>query len=122
MQLVAVSVFNTAIPPENHKAIPIALDFTTQSVIQFDAFMLQEVLTQVNFLQGIYFDGADVNGPISATAGTTGQRIVCPAKSQGYAPLMISDPPAITFQCTVPVLMKVLLTNFHLPVGFWKVG
>lgn len=122
MNLNAVPVFNTSIPPENHKTIPVPLDFTTASSIALDLFQMQQVFTQINFIQGIYFDAKDLSAALTATSGVVGQRIVCPALHQGYAPIMLSDPPSIIFTCAFPALVKIHLTNFHMPVGFWKAG
>ena len=115
-------VNNVIIPKGGPATIPCNLDFRNTGRILIDG---EQVVStgKIEYLQGVFIDNADNVDALTLTIGTTGQRIVCPARSQGYFSILAPNPPRIiaeTPQAGTKVL-NLLFYNVPIQAVVWSV-
>ena len=114
-------VSNVIVPKSGPKAAPAILDFSNDGTIVIDCLLLISQ-GKMEYVQTLYIDNADNLNPITLTCSMTGQRIIAPARSQGYYPMLAPNPPQITCSTTQTNLLKVPVYLLNVPVQAvnWK--
>lgn len=119
-QLAVWTVDNQQAPTEGSKYIPINLDFNLGASFELYLRDLQQI-NQFSMVQGIFFDNSLNNASVVMTNYTSGQKIICPAASQGYAVVIAPNPAQMKFESTGNVRVPVFLLNFPVASAFWHV-
>lgn len=117
----AVSVNVNKNPCEGPKTLPIVCDFSIASVQTFD-FTTFLATGAISGLQGVFIDNADNGQKLTLTINSTGQRIVCPANSQGFFPLFMQPGNGqIAVTCTGGNTSKIYFYNTPIMPAVWFV-
>lgn len=109
----AIAVNAMRVPPEGPVAIPVDLDFTTNSEFEID---LQNfiALNRVSMIQGVYINNSEGAAVVIIEISSTKLRIPCTTAGYVFAPLPTSNP------CTIRIfspgdpngLVKVIFFNY----------
>ena len=118
--LVCTPVTNQTVPPssEGMKMVPVGINFSTDSSFMLD---LSSYLssTRISQVQTIFIDNSDNGSSVTVTIPATQQRLICPANSQGYFPILCTSPVKLSFQSAGNVLVWFFLLNFPVAPGVW---
>lgn len=108
-QLQTVLNQNQFVPDEGPKAIPLRLDFSATDTYTLDMQNF-EALGNISMIQCIFVDNSDNGNPLVITTNA-GQRIIVKAGTQGYFPVLVSNPVKLTFFSTAggPIVPLFLL-------------
>lgn len=109
---------NGSVPCEGTKAIPFNVDFATFATWQID---LTNQFRQGQFttLQTVWIDNADNNSTLTLTCSVTAQRIIAPARSQGFYALLQPTPPVFQLNSAGGIVVEVIFLNFYIPPQVW---
>lgn len=115
-------LLNQTVPKEGPNAIPVPLDFSTETNHTLD-FSSQQQNGAFSMLQAVFIDNAFGGSALTVLVLGTGQRIVCPALSQGFFTVLSQNP--IKLQFSVPAAsgaaVKVFMLNFPVSNCVWAV-
>lgn len=105
--------------PESHPiALPVVLNFTGVSRIEFD-LEREQTLQSIDFVQTIYVDNSDNANTLTLTF-PGGQRIVIPATAQGYYPVAATIGKFVLVAETLPgVQIPIFMLNVPVPSFQW---
>jgi hypothetical protein len=109
-------VNNVIVPKGGPKIAPARLDFGTTAEIVVNGL---EIVSNGNieFLQGMFIDNADNIDPLICTMSDgTGQRIICPARGQGYFSMLQPNPPIIRFATPQMVGRVINVAFYNVPI------
>lgn len=104
---------------EGRKSITTIIDFTIGLTFQLDLTLIQQMQNWIKSVQCLYVDNADNADAKTIIMGVTNQRIIVPANSQGYYPILQPDPPVLQFKSSVANTLKIQVLNFFLPPYIW---
>lgn len=90
-QLVAYRCYNTLVPYDGPKTVPLFFDFTTQPEYIVD-LGLAEMEARIPFVQCIYADNSLNTGALIVTVAGSHQTLTFPAGYQGYLPVVAPNP------------------------------
>jgi hypothetical protein len=111
---------NVLIPKSGPACIPASLDFTNAGEIEIDG---EQVVStgRIEYLQGVFIDNGSIAVPLTLTCGITGQRIICPANSQGYFNILSPNPPRLvaTMAQGAGRIVKVFFYNVPIQANVW---
>lgn len=79
----------------------------------------QQAQGVIDQIQSVYVDNSG-NGAALSITSTTGQVIICPAESQGWFPVLSSNPPVFQFASGGGTDVPLFFTNVPMPVGTWS--
>lgn len=116
--LQVVPVQNQTPPEGGQVAVKLVLDFSAQGEWDVDLtpYIQQGKLSSV---QTLYIDAGDANVPIKVTFPSSGFRIIAPANSQGFYPVLSPSPTSIKFEAAGPVC-TIFVLNFPIPGQSWR--
>jgi hypothetical protein len=106
---------NVAIPDEGPKCIRADLDFSTLDDISIEGLLATTTGT-MSYIQGVYIDNADNANAVELLCAVTNQRVTCPAQSQGYFPLIITNPPRLTASTPHIANLRVKMFFYNIPI------
>lgn len=113
---------NVIIPKGGPAIIPATLDFTNTARIVIDG---EQVVStgKIEFLQGVYIDNADNVDALTFTIQTTGQRLICPPRSQGYFAILTTNPPKIVAETPQGGTKIISVDFYNVPIQsmVWRV-
>lgn len=90
-------ISNMVLPEEGPQCIRMTLDFTTQQIVDVD--LSDMIPDYVSAVQGIFIDNFDNGNSLQCTVlNGTGQRIIVPANSQLWTPILVDNPPQFEFK------------------------
>lgn len=117
----AVIISNSRDPMENPATLPFTFDFSANAVQTIDLTTMLQRGT-ISGIQTMYFDNSGNAGVVIVSIEGTEQVITMPSNSQGYVPVLCSNPIRITFDGTAAVAapVNVELINVPMPLGVWK--
>lgn len=118
-QFVDFPIFAQLIPREGPKAVPFNLDFTVTQSYVVD-LQNQQSRSIISLVQAIFVDNSANTSPLSIMADVVGQTLIFPPQSQGYLPILVPNPPKLTF--TSPGgsdNVKIILLNVPMPAAIW---
>lgn len=112
-------------PLKGSRAMHQVLDFSLQNPIEINLTYETES-GRLEFVQALYIDNGSNIAAITCTMRSTNQRIIIPAGSQAYVPVLASaDNPDIVFTTTFTdgsaPLVPVDYLNFPVPAMTWSV-
>lgn len=96
------------------RAIHVLIDFSLGSTYELDLSQIQS-LGAMDCVQTMYVDNADNANELTLTMGLTLQRIIIPANSQAYIPILQPNPPVLKIATTGAPVVNVQLLNFFVP-------
>jgi len=115
--------YNAVLPSDGPKTYPFTADFRT--IGSFGVDLTNEV-TQgfIKFLSGGFFDNSNNANPLTIVVPTTNQKVIIPAKSQAYLPLLFTDTVSLQLTTTVDnqLLVPFFLCNFPITPAIWSVA
>lgn len=106
---------NVAIPDEGPKVIRADLDFSALDNIDIEG-LLATTTGFMSYVQGVFIDNQTNPNPVELKCSVTGQIITCPATSQGYFPLLITNPPRFNASTTPAADLRVLMFFYNVPI------
>lgn len=115
-QLNAYSVYNSVMPKEGPRAIPLQLDFAQSAQYKID-LSLATMEAKISVIQSIWIDNtqcSDITTVVVNPSGAVTQTIRAPAYSQGWYPVVASNRPVLTVAC--PQTVNVAVTLFNVPM------
>jgi len=112
-------IANVVVPAGGPKVVPVTVDFTVNPSVLIDA---QNLVSsgKIEYLQGVYIDNSGNVNAVSLTMSTTNQIITCPARSQGYFSIMVPDPPQMTANTPIGVVIPMFFYNVPIQPAVWK--
>lgn len=121
-------VENQMSPADGPKAIPIPLDFSVTAATHQNGvpdytldYSSQQANAKFSVLQSIYVDNGLNGSSLTVTCNGTGQRVTCPANSQGYFMVLCQSPIKLDFESAGNVQASVEMLNFPTAVAVWRV-
>ena len=113
--------YNGYAPKEGAKVVPIALLFSA-SVNSISIDLYDEGTNgEMSFAQSVYIDNADNTAPLEIIIPITGQRVTCPASSQGTFPIYTATYFQGVITCVGGNPASIHLCNFAQPLSAWRV-
>jgi hypothetical protein len=100
-------------------AAKIIMDFTSQSDYDLDMQHVQST-NQFDLCQSMFIDNADGGAAVTVTIGTSGQRIVAKAGSQGWYNVMVPNPIKLHFSSAGGPVVTVFLVDVAIPGSVWS--
>jgi len=89
------SVSAMTLPCNEMVDVPVQLDFRTSDTFEIDFTQMIEK-GNIDFVSGVFIDNWDNADPVSISVSGTRQRIICPANSQLWSPILAPNPPVFT--------------------------
>jgi hypothetical protein len=121
--LAASPVASSIIPPgkEGPRAVAVTVDFTGGSsfVLNLEILQTRNVLSMI---QGLFYDNSTNTSNVAILCGITGQTIYVPSFAQAYLPLLLPNPPTLTFTSAGSFVTYCQLLNMPMPACVWKVA
>lgn len=118
-QFVQIPVFNQLVPDENPRSIRIRYDLVNQDdvIVDLNNAIEAKVISNV---QTIYFDNADNPNNVTMQIEVTNQRLIFPAYSQGYIPVLCPNPPKFTLSSQGGI-GSITMLNVPMPAIIWSI-
>jgi hypothetical protein len=110
-----------AVPKEGPKSVAWNVDFTAQTLYQFDLTAIQ-FNTGLSMIQTLYVDNSKSSVPLFVTCSTTNQTIGVPPQSYAYIPLVLTNKVAVTLQSTSGQVIPVQALNIAMNAAVWSVN
>lgn len=110
---------NQFIPTEGPKTIPLNLDFTAASQYTIDLSQTEQQ-GRMGYVQCVFIDLSGCDVSLVLNCPNTLQNITAKGRTQGYYPVLISNPSVMTFTCaggTANVVVQ--LINVPIPGSVW---
>lgn len=104
---------------EGRKSITTIIDFSIGLTYRLDLTQIQTMQNWIKSVQCLYVDNADNADPKTIVMGVSNQRIIVPAFSQGYFPILQPNPPVLQFSSTDADTITIQILNFFLPPYIW---
>jgi hypothetical protein len=114
-------IANVVVPSGGPKCVPALVDFSNSAVVILDG---QQIINQgkIEYLQGVFIDNSANVNKLTLNMSTTGQNIICPAKSQGYFAIMVPNPPQILASTTqAAIIIPLFFYNVPIQPAVWSV-
>lgn len=110
---IGFGVSNVIVPAGGPRVIPANLDFTNVAAIDIDG---QQIIDTggIQYIQGVFIDNGDNAAGFTLEIGGTNQRIKVAPNTQGYYPIMVTNPPKM-------IARTVQLNGRIVPVFFYNV-
>jgi len=118
--VVNVNTYNSCIPKNGARCVPILFDFTTETEWIFDYERMKQ-RDFLSFCQTLWIDNADNSVACEIIIDVTRQRIIAPPFSQGYYTVTMQS---IKFAISSEGagFVGVELLNVPVPPAVWKVS
>ena len=115
-------VSNIVIPREGPRALEVTLNFANTASILIEG-LLATTTGQISYIQGLYIDNGDNPEPLTVIAKTTNQRIIAPAYSQGYWPILFAAVPDCSISTTqADITVYIHFYNVPIQSQYWLVN
>lgn len=122
LQFTPVSPSNGMVPCKGPRAVPVLINFALGSLYSLDLSIVQSQ-GYIECVQTVFVDNsANPNALKISTSPSINQTIVCPANSQGYFPILQTNPPQMQFSTAYGGEIMVQLLNFYVAPHSWPVG
>ena len=119
--LAAQPVANSTIPPEGPKAIPFSVNFSTNP--SYSLNILNIIRSgAISRAQTIFVDNSANSAAVTITSAITSSAIIAPPYSQGYYPVLVPNPPNLTFVSSGSATVNFQLINVPMPSSVWLVS
>lgn len=107
-------------PEEGSRAITLQYNWQQQDQYVEDLSQLVAMGVETS-IQGMFIDNSTNQYPVVIQVQGTGQVVLCPPSSQGFAPLLFTGTPMMQLQCPAPSngVTRLTLLNVPTPSGFW---
>lgn len=115
-----VPIYNCKIDPKGPIAIPVNVDFTTNTHYDLDGSQIEH-LGFIDFLQTIYVDTTGAASAVTITVQGSSQTIVAPKNTQGYYPILSPNPWKLSFDSAANSSVQIILFNNPISPGVWPV-
>ena len=110
IKLPVYPVFNSLLPLERSKGIPLLLDFSATSQYKIPSgFLVSHGYFEI--CQTIWIDTTDATAVFTVTVDRTNQRIQVKPNTQGYYPIVCPNQFGLTFESATTSTVKVILLN-----------
>lgn len=117
------NVNNAQVPKETPQALGAILNFQGGVTAALVDLTQNYMGGQISYVQGVFVDNSASLIALILIVNGTNQRVVIPAQSQGYFPLLSQNPPIFSFfganNASPGALVPVLFYNVPLPAGVW---
>jgi len=118
--LLELGIFNSLVPKEGPKVLPVRVDFSVENSYRLDLTQ-QTQLAIVAFIQCVFVDNASNPEPLYLQTETSLQRVVIPARSQAFVPLLAVKPPVVLLESAGGVAISLHFLNVPMPLHIWSV-
>lgn len=106
-------IANVIIPKGGPKTIPLIIDFSGITEWEVDGSQVVE-RGKIEYIQALWIDNYSNANPLTVQMNLTNMRLVVPARSQGFYPVLMPNPPKFKF--TTQAGPKVFLQFLNVPV------
>lgn len=114
-----VNVSNQGMPVGGQTAVPIFLNFSTQSSYTLD-FTLSQWQNKINSVQSIFVDNSGGTSPLVINTAITNQTLKIPAGAMAYLPIVAPAPPIFTVSCSAGAASTLIIfLNVPMPIAIW---
>lgn len=110
---------NGLYPEKGPRGMPQTYDFTSVTSIDVD-FTQTEMLDRLEYVQTIYVDNSLNASSFSIYFNSLNQTLTWPPNSQGYLPVLCSNPPKFTVSSVGGVIVAVEFLSIALPAIIWS--
>jgi hypothetical protein len=115
----ANAVYNGAVPQEGPKVIPYPLVFLSNSSQEIDLTNYHQ-LGKFSGIQTVFIDNSANAVPFQLVMYATNEKIICPANSQGYFPILLTSTLRLTASMTVAGNINLFILNFAIAAAVWS--
>jgi hypothetical protein len=123
-QFLPLKVAGGQFPPEGPRAVRIYLDFTTNGALLADlsGLVQGQPAPQLSYVQTLFVDNSANANPLVVTTDASNQKVIFPAYSQGYMPILQPNFPKITFNTTpaTGLTFYAFALNFPVTPSIWS--
>jgi hypothetical protein len=113
-------VANVVIPKGGPKVIPLRIDFSGVTEWQVDGSQVVE-RGKIEYIQALWVDNYSNTNPLIIEMNLTNQRIVIPARSQGYVPVLSPNPPKFIFSTQAGPMVYLQFLNVPVQPMIWTI-
>jgi hypothetical protein len=114
------AIFNQMIPSEGGRAVPLALDFSSNNSWTINMTQLLSMKV-IDVVQTIYIDNSLNSVSLLVNSSISNQNITVPPYSQGYYPILVPNNATLTFTCIGGLInTPIFLINIPLPAISWN--
>lgn len=119
---VRFGVNNVILPPEGPRVMPFIFDFQVSNNYTQDLLIpIQNNI--IKHIQTLYIDNSANPVALNCLIGLNGQRIICPARSQGYFSILFNDQDSVCNFTTTQaggVVVSVFFINVPIMPSIWR--
>jgi hypothetical protein len=121
--LFAAKVFGAQYPSAGPQCVPVSQDFSLSSAYTLN-YSNQSNIGRLQLCQTIFIDASNVDNPVSVSFDGSGQTITVKGRTQGYYPVLASNPLNLSISCPglvggAPAIITVQLMNFPVAAAWW---
>jgi hypothetical protein len=113
-------VNNGIAPKEGRLTVPFNIDFTAISSYTVDLTAIQQMQQRISFVQSVFVDNSQSTVDLVLTLSTTQQRIIVPANSQAYLPMLLSLQNSLLVQSSSGIVIPLQFMNFAIAPCVWS--
>lgn len=115
-----VGVYNGPIPREGPKTLPVTLQFTmaVQSILVDLTTVMQR--GAISAVQAVYIDNSLSSSTTTMVVGGSNQKVIAAAFSQGFYPVIATNPANFTFTNTAQVNVPIQFLNVPITCITWN--
>lgn len=112
-----INTLNNKYPCEGPRTVQNNCDFSTAAIITIDlkSLVMQGKISEV---QALFVDNADNSAPVVITVSQSQQRVIVPAFSQAWLPILVNEPQLVV-TTTTTVVVPVFACNFPVMPVVW---
>lgn len=127
VNLFAFGIYNGYAPIDGPKGMPVTYVIPAGANV---AYSMNDDLAQaamdnaIAFIQSLWIDNSENDFDFTMTFAGTGQRLKCPARSQGVFPVFVINPPQFNISTTSVAAafnVPLIFLNVPMPHAIWSV-
>lgn len=110
---------NLTLAKEGSKFVFFQVDMDGTNDVNIDLSSLTEQ-GNIEFIASVFIDNADNTAPFTLTVdGGSNQRLIMPARGQGYLPIIVNNPPKFIASTTVALIVPMYFMNAPMQPIVW---
>jgi hypothetical protein len=117
-QRVALNTFNGCAPVDGPKVIPVVASLAAGASEIID-FLGQVTRKEISMVQGVYIDNSQNPGTVTLNCNSTNQTITLQPGTQGYFPILATNPPRFVVSSSDEATIGLQFFNFPISPLQW---
>lgn len=109
-------LFNQTMPKQGPRTVPVTIDWSLGISQKLDLLEVQQ-RRFIDYCQSVFIDNKSSDYWVEIEMGTTGQTVRIPARSQAYLPILLPNPPRLTFNTETGNTGTTILQLLNFPIN-----